>query len=148
MPGLNFQKRFAPKVESGDKLQTIRAYRKDGRDPKVGQWLYFFAGQRTKKCRRLGKAICTSVQPVVLDAWPTIVDGPDDGDVHGERPLHPRFNIGLDWIVSLRRCNSLARRDGFADADEMCAFFAKTHGLPFGGLLIRWDKLEASNGDG
>ena len=37
MPALNFQARFAPLVESGQKRQTIRAYRKDGRDPKPGQ---------------------------------------------------------------------------------------------------------------
>ena len=33
MPALNFQKRFADDVESGRKCQTIRAPRKDGRDP-------------------------------------------------------------------------------------------------------------------
>ena len=34
MPLLGFQKQFAPLVESGEKRQTIRAYRKDGKDPK------------------------------------------------------------------------------------------------------------------
>ena len=32
MPLIGFKKRFAPAVESGDKRQTIRARRKDGRD--------------------------------------------------------------------------------------------------------------------
>lgn len=33
MPALNFQTQFAPAVERGEKCQTIRAYRKDGRNP-------------------------------------------------------------------------------------------------------------------
>ena len=33
MPALNFQKQFAPLVESGEKRQTIRAHRKDKRLP-------------------------------------------------------------------------------------------------------------------
>ena len=58
MPLLGFQKQFADLVESGEKRQTIRAYRKDGRDPKVGDRLHLYAGLRTKQCRKLGEAVC------------------------------------------------------------------------------------------
>ena len=49
MPALNFQKRFADLVESGEKCQTIRKCSKDGRDPKVGDTLYLYTGQRPKE---------------------------------------------------------------------------------------------------
>lgn len=60
MPALNFKKRFEPMIESGDKRQTIRAKRKDCRDPKEGQTLYLYTGMRSKGCRKLGEAPCLS----------------------------------------------------------------------------------------
>jgi hypothetical protein len=44
MPALDFQARFAPLVESGEKRQTIRKRRK--RPIGVGQTLYLWTGQR------------------------------------------------------------------------------------------------------
>lgn len=38
---------------SGEKRQTIRANRKDGRDPKQGQPLMLYTGMRTKSCVKL-----------------------------------------------------------------------------------------------
>ena len=69
MPALNFKAEFAPLVESGEKRQTIRKLRKDGRDPKVGDALYLYTGMRTKKCRKLGIAPCESVQPIEIDEY-------------------------------------------------------------------------------
>lgn len=64
MPALNFQPRFAKMVENGTKRQTIRALRKDGRDPKLGDMIHLYTGMRTKKCRRLRTNYCTSVTPI------------------------------------------------------------------------------------
>lgn len=119
MPALNFQARFAPLVESGEKTQTIRAFRKDGRDPKPGDTLYLFTGMRTKACRKLGEATCADALPIEILTGRCIV-------LHGG-PLAPGY------------ADALAILDGFGSAGEMMDWFEKTHGLPFEGLLIRWD---------
>ena len=54
MPALNFKNQFATYVELGfrdpdhprAKRQTIRAKRKDGRDPRQGETLYLYTGKR------------------------------------------------------------------------------------------------------
>ncbi|HEX9640700.1 MAG TPA: ASCH domain-containing protein [Candidatus Krumholzibacteria bacterium] len=125
MPSLNFQSRFAPLVESGKKRQTIRAYRKDGRDPKPGDTLYFYTGLRTKRCRKLGEARCESAEAFEIDqygcAWKQCREHPDS--------LEPVRAPELGWI---------ATRDGFRSYEEMRSWFERTHGLPFEGFLIRW----------
>lgn len=125
MPALNFQRRFAALVESGEKRQTIRAYRKDGRDPKPGDRLYLYTGMRTKECRKLGEATCSAVEPFDLFVTPS---------------------GGLFWLLGHEamtgeECDDLARRDGFVGSFELMGWFEKTHGLPFEGLLIRWGEL-------
>lgn len=118
MPALNFQARFAPLVESGEKRQTIRAMRKDGRDPKPGDTLYLYTGMRTKACWKFGEARCKSVERIQIRVANIAV---------GDRP----GSTGS-------QCDAVAVADGFADFGEMLAWFEKTHGLPFEGLLIRW----------
>ena len=124
MPALNFQTQFAERVASGAKRQTIRAFRKDKRDPKVGQTLYHFTRMRTKQCRRLGEAVCTYAKPLTLSLA---------GEVGGGQVVAV---CGAPYTSA-----ELARRDGFASIDEMFAWFQRTHGLPFRGLLIRWGEL-------
>ena len=123
MPALNFQARFAPLVESGEKTQTIRKHRKDGRDPKVGDRLVLYTGMRTKQCRKLGEGRVMSVRYFELD---------DEGGVH----------IDHEWIGwhrdPSRTERRLARADGFENFEAMLDWFEQTHGLPFEGLLIRW----------
>ena len=50
MVAYNFQKQFADAVERGEKRQTIRAPRRDGRHAKVGDKLQLYTGMRTKQC--------------------------------------------------------------------------------------------------
>jgi hypothetical protein len=115
MPLLNFKKQFAPLVEAGAKRQTIRAKRSDGLDPRVGQTLYF--SSQTTSCRKLGEAICKSVQQITIDQ-------------HG-------INIAGDWLTPVELDNfSIA--DGFASFYELRCFFNQEHGLPFEGLLYKW----------
>ncbi len=120
MPLLGFQKQFAPLVESGKKRQTIRPYRKDGRDPKVGDMLYFYSGLRTNSCRKLGEAVCSTASRIEL--------------------LEVSVRV-CDRYLTPNNILSLALRDGFKDSTEMRSWFDKTHGLPFEGLLIRWGGL-------
>lgn len=121
MPAFNFQKRFAEKVESGEKRQTIRARRKDGRNPQVGQTAYLYFGMRTKSCRKIGEGIITSVETIVIDRNGLLTD----------------VVIGASPIDHYEKVN-LSRADGFGCFQEMLEWFETTHGLPFYGFLINW----------
>lgn len=118
MPLLGYKKEFAQLVERGEKRQTIRAYRKDGRNPKPGQVLYHYAGLRTKSCRKLMDAECKSAEPIAIEGWHDVVVGTKS--------------------LSVAEEGTLARADGFASAEAFFRFFEKAHGLPFYGLLIKW----------
>ena len=117
MPALNFQKRFASIVEGGQKLQTIRAARIDGKpNATVGCRLYLYMGMRTKSCRKLGEAICTKTSQVVItDDWRILVNGSRVKDE-----------------------DAFARADGFDDFANLLDWFTETHELPFEGSLIEW----------
>jgi len=122
MPAFNFQKRFAEKVESGEKKQTIRARRKDGRNPRVGQTAYLYFGMRTKSCRKLGEDIITSVEPITIER-----NGPAFVNVTTYRGYLGYFEKEV-----------LANEDGFSTFTEMLEWFETTHSLPFYGFLIKW----------
>lgn len=117
MPALSFKRQFADLVESGQKRQTIRARRQDGRDPKPGDKLFLFFGLRTKGCRRLGEAVCINTAAVLIDRY-RIVLGASEMTPAGEE--------------------ALARADGFETAADLRRWFEAEHGLPFWGLLIQW----------
>ncbi len=119
MPLLGFKKQFAPLVENGTKRQTIRAKRRDGKDPRVGETLYLYTGLRTKKCRKLGEEICKSVEEIMID--------------------HHGINVAGKWL-SVSERDALAQADGFPSYKEMKEFFEKVHGLEdeFSKLLIKW----------
>lgn len=126
MPALNFKKEFAPFVEAGledhthfqAKRQTIRARRKDGRDPKEGQQLFLYTGMRTQVCRKLGEAECKSVQQFTIEENLAIYVG--------------------THCLTVGEEEEMAKRDGFKNRGEFLDFFRKTHGLPFHGFLIKW----------
>jgi hypothetical protein len=129
MPLLGFQKQFAPMVENGLRLfpyasipvkrQTIRAKRRDGRNPKPGERLFIYTGLRTKKCLKLGEAICKSVDEIVVD-W-------RGGGIC----------VAGEWL-SGGQIDQMAMADGFRDFNEMAKWFEKTHHEDFQGLLIKW----------
>jgi len=120
MSTIMFQPRFAPMVEQGIKLQTVRPIGK--RPRKVGdvvslrQWSGL--PYRSKQIILRDKVTLTRVQPctIALDyPHPITVDGqPVDAD---------RF----------------ARYDGFATALELLTWFRREHSLPFSGQLIVWE---------
>ena len=121
MPLLNFQKRFAPLVANGSKSQTIRAKRKDCKNPRPGQTLYCYSGLRTRNCVKLGEFICKSVEEIAIT---------EEGIIfyQGRYP-------------STEESHQMAMNDGFRSFDswyELRCFFKDNHGLPFFGLLIKW----------
>lgn len=119
MAFLNFNKQFAVKVQSGQKLCSIRQKARG----KVGETLHLFTGMRTKNCRRLGEGVITHVMPFF------IVEE-DDGQVG---------DIYLDGVaLSDAQVLALAQLDGFATVAEFVGWFRDTHGLPFDGVLHRW----------
>lgn len=121
MPAYNFQKRFAAKVESGEKLHTIRAIRKDGKRPMPHTPMAAYFGMRTKGCRLLVRSVISRVEHVRIDSGGIVqLDGRQI--THAER-------------------DALALADGFVDAREFVSFFRDNHGLPFEGHLIHWHKL-------
>jgi len=113
---LNFQKQFAPDVESGKKKQTIRSPRKH--PIKEGETLYLYTGLRTKQARKLGEVECNTVYDIKIAAW--------------------GFQMDPYTLTVLEDLDNIARADGFKDWEEMVTWFEKTHGLPFIGTLITW----------
>lgn len=129
MPALNFRARWADKVESGEKRQTIRAERKDHRAPAwPGAHLFLYTGMRTKSCRKLREATCEEASRLVIT---------ESGAVFNE----DRRIVG----GALER---LASDDGFESANEFIEWFQKTHGFPFKGWLIRWSPERTEKSDG
>lgn len=116
---LGFKKRFAGKVKSGKKRQTIRAFRKY--PIKVGDPLYLYTGLRTKHAKRLRVTTCLSTHLIHIDLSRNVIILPN-----------AVFN-------TTGELNRFARRDGFSDWADMKAFWKETHkGRMFKGTLIRW----------
>lgn len=129
---IGFQERFADLVESGKKTQTIRALRKDGRVPAIGERAYLWTRVRTPQRRKLGEGIITYSGEITLDgrrcdsvpgAWLSA-----DAVVNG-------YDLDTSSVLSL---HDLAIADGFESEVGLLDFFDRTHGLPFAGHLIRW----------
>lgn len=118
MVAYNFQRSFAEAVEKGDKRQTIRAQGKR-RHARKGDNLQLFTGQRTKACRKLRDAICYDVCPITIFEDKILTFNPQE------------IHLGDEL-------ECLAQKDGFASWIEMRDWFAKVHGLPFSGIMIRW----------
>lgn len=117
MTAYNFKAQFADDVESGKKLQTIRAKRKDGRIPKTGEALQLYTGMRTKSCRKLRDAVCEFVSQVSMNDAGMKIDG---------------------IALAPGHIKELALADGFDSIEAFRNFFKDTHGFPFSGHLIRW----------
>ena len=122
MAAYNFQKQFAPLVESGKKRQTIRAVGKR-RHAKPGEPIQLYTGMRTKVCRKLitPDPVCVEVSPLCIHLG------------------HPRATV-YGQIIEGKALDNLAKADGFNTAEEMREWFSTVHGLPFNGLLIKWEE--------
>lgn len=117
----NFQKRFAPKILSGEKRHTIRAKR--ARATKAGQMLHLYTGLRQKGAQLLMRTVCTRVETIT---------------------------IGLDGVIWIGESKldrgekeALAKSDGFDSFAEMMSFWKGR--LPFRGDIIHWSFPPASH---
>lgn len=122
-----FKPRFAELIRSGAKRQTIRPTPK--RMPEFGdiidcrQWSGL--PYRSKQIR-LGEFEVSGVGTVFLSERAC------------EYHLDGRIFIGLKHAPMAR---DLAQADGFDSFDDMLQWFIENHGLPFGGILIKWRDL-------
>ena len=121
-----FQPRFAPLVESGEKIQTIRPVPK--RMPRVGAEISCRVWEAAPY-RSHQREILRSV--VVASSLVRIADG---GILIA--PYDPSRDPSWTPVTDL---DAFARADGFASWDDMRSWFSDTHGLPFSGLLIQWE---------
>lgn len=128
MPAYNFKAQFAPAVEAGKKLCTIR-----GRAAVVGSKAYLYTGMRTKACRKLG-------QGTIVHCAPITIGYAQDGC--------PRAIFGKHKMTTSILC-ALAEADGFATPRDLVNFFRdqyKTETFTgdggkdvFSGFLITWE---------
>lgn len=112
----NFQRRFVPKILSGEKTHTIRAQRANPDEP--GNVLHLYTGLRHKGAKLLMRVPCVKVEEIVIT----------------DTPLR---RIVLDGtLLNFDEEESLARRDGFESFAQMLEFWKGR--LPFKGHVIHW----------
>jgi AraC-like DNA-binding protein len=128
---IGFKRQFASLVEQylrGDKEgknQTVRAERKDGKVPKIGEILYFYTDLCKPSCRKLGEGVCTEVFKIQIT---TIIEG------------IPQIKInGFPINNTIHSASDIAKRDGFTSPLNFADWFKFNYGLPFTGNLIRWE---------
>ena len=143
MPTLNFRAEWADAVTLGARLANCEiapvamvdlipkrtTIRRPGR-AHPGDTLYFYTGQRTSSCRKLGEALCLFVVPVRI-ARERLTRG---------AYIHLGTAQTDNALLSGPRLERFARLDtaGLWGAVEFIAFFESTYGLPFSGELIGW----------
>ena len=113
---IKFLPEHARRVAAGKKDQTIRPLQRS--TTRVGDVLHLWEGTRHTAVRKLGVGRVILVGRIVV---------PDDA-------RGPRFQE--------ESAQALARHEGFASWPRMRAWFRAMHGLPFTGLLIRWERVE------
>ncbi len=120
MPAYNFKKQFAPDVEAGRKLHTIRPKRKRPTQP--GERLKLYTGMRTKNCRLLVDTVCEDILPMEIHTTHITI---------GER------------LLTQEERKQLAISDGFDSLEAFYDFFKYTYSLteyePLTNMeLIKW----------
>jgi hypothetical protein len=117
---LNFKQQFAPRVEAGDKRQTIRRWRTDGKRMKPGDTVKLYTGLRTRNARLLRTATVETVASVRMDCAENVIV------IDGDR-------------LSTERAAAFARADGFGCVSEMLAWFKDQYMCSeFEGYFVRW----------
>ena len=117
----NFKQQFVADVESGKKRQTIRALRKDGRLPTVGDTVKCYTGLRTKQTRLLntGDVIHVARICLVFDTSMVFLNG---------------------CALKDDEAATFATDDGFRDATNMMWWFKSQYGgQQFEGFCTVWN---------
>ena len=156
MVAYSFNPRFEAPILSGVKSGTIRAIGRR-RHARAGETLQLYVGQRTRHCRLLGTAVCTSVDTIELTVletnrtpWIGLVQ------IEGSRRHWWRETYGAYGPIAgeTGTIDDFARTDGFLDGDDMARFWATAHRdlidpegvIRFRGALIRWAPLGGPHG--
>lgn len=116
MPAINFKPEFAKLIRTGKKKQTIRQERKNPIKP--GDTLQLYTGLRTKQAKKIKTVTCKDVTKIIIVEHGVILVPPAPTDIIIEK---------------------LWREDGFPNFQAFIEFFDKFYGLPFTGVLIRWN---------
>jgi len=151
MVAYSFKERFIEPIRRGlvspypdtngvrPKRQTIRAVGRR-RHARPGDILQLYYGMRTKQCRRIGVARCSTVDEVriLFDTSALrqyVIASIETVETSGSR-THRLYQ-------TVRELNSFALSDGFPDYYAMSRFWLHEHGRleRFDGLLIRWDPI-------
>lgn len=117
---LNFKREFSFRVERGEKRQTIRRHRADGKRMQPGDVLKLYTGLRTKDARLLRTATVERCRSVRMDFEDDsiVIDG-----------------AKLTWEEKLE----FAQADGFKGWADMRQFFKDQYGLTvFEGFCVEW----------
>jgi hypothetical protein len=120
MAGLSFSV-FKKKILDGSKRQTIRSVRKN--PIKEGETLYIWWKQRSPEREKLGEASCTKVSDIIIIRDEVV-------------------NVSEQIIINKDNLDNFAIADGFSNWQKLVEFFESTHGLPFTGVLIKWDSIK------
>lgn len=134
MSSLTFNEEFAGAVESGAKTQTIRRVRET--PIKVGDTLQLYTGHHVLPCRQqIGVGVVREISAVRLSA---------DGVDAYVTPLWQLMRMPPEQSEDVTE-GEFAKADGFKDWPEMRDWFERQYGLPFEGVLIRWELKEVSD---
>lgn len=132
MVAYSFNSRFHDAVSSGEKTQTVRAFRK--RHARVGEPVQLYAGLRTKHCRKL-----VDPDPICTDVKIAIIEIRDDW-------RNPIVSMAIDGRgLCDSEMQEFALEDGFRPnafgdpLQRMGRFWMAAHGVgTFEGVLIQW----------
>lgn len=125
-----FQSQFAELVTTGLKRQTIRSPRK--RWPLIGDLI---------DCRAWTAAPYRSKQRHLCHGRITMVASCSINRNAVALSYSSPTGSVLE-ILTTSGEQAFAQADGFKDVASMHAWFNKTHGLPFQGMLVRWEVLK------
>lgn len=113
MAAYNFKSQFVPKIESGEKTQTVRRIGKRVH-AKPGQPVQLYTGMRTKKCRKIigyENVLYVDVPEFGQVSFhsPTRGDGPEyDGVWDGARKSQERVFAYCDAVLTMPRIGIVA----------------------------------------
>ncbi len=115
---LDFHKQFKRKIESGLKIHTIR--RDEFNQWQVGMTIQFTTGAKTPKHHEFMRAVCTAIEPIIID---------------GKKELIIIGGRILDYAEMLL----FIEKDGFDNLKAFFSFFSFYYPKnPFSGKLLHW----------
>ena len=119
-----FRPRFAALVQTGKKFQTVRPVPKRAQDmPRPGD---LFDARVW-----LGRPRCSKTSKLLVEPAPICFVRSITIHATGLLEIEGRY-------LSTVEMEAFARADGFADLDELLAWFRDEHDLPFTGIVIDW----------